>query len=414
MRMKKLNLLIIAHNYWPENFPINNVTQMLYSNNINIDVLTGQPNYPKGIIYNGYRAFSFKKEKYNNVNIYRVPIFPRKKGKSINMILNYLSFVFSAVFFGFIIMFKKKYDLILVYAPSPIIQSLIGIFFSKIKNIKVITWVQDLWPDVLISTGHIKNKFILRTINRIVNFIYKNNDLLLVQSNQFKNIIERRVKNVNVKYLPNPGNDKYLINKTNNNRINNLDNLKYQIENSFSIVYAGNIGKAQSIQTLVKSSIKLKKYKNIKIFLIGTGSEYDNIKKNALDLNLKNIVFTNYIDEIDLINLLNISSILYISLVKDEILNSTIPSKFQNYLACGRPILASINGETAEIIQNSRSGIVCEPENDIALADAIINLSKMNSGELNEMGLRGKQYFMENFHPKIIIKKLIKEIKNNT
>ena len=105
--MKKKKLLIIAQNFWPENFPINSISESLI-NNYSIDVITGQPNYPYGKIYKGYKWYSIRKEMFNNVNIYRVPIIPRFSGTSINLIFNYTSFIISACLFGYFSIFKKN------------------------------------------------------------------------------------------------------------------------------------------------------------------------------------------------------------------------------------------------------------------------------------------------------------------
>ncbi len=410
--MKKNKILLISHNYWPENFPINDISINLSNSNFHIDVLTGKPNYPKGKIFENYNIFNFRKDKIGNIIIHRVPIIPRGKGKSINLILNYLSFIVSAIFFGYFLLRKNKFNIVFVYAPSPLLQSLVGIFFSKVFKIKVITWVQDLWPDVLSSTGHIKNKFILNLIGKLVNFIYKKNDLLLAQSNEFKKIILNRTNHGSIYYLPNPGNLKYLENKIYTNQNSNFLNLKLNIQNSFSVVYAGNIGKAQSIETLVRAASLIKKYKSIKVFIIGDGSELENVKKIANSLNLQNIIFSGYVNEDELIDLLRTSKILYLSLVNDKIVNSTVPSKLQNYLACGKPILGSIGGEASEIISKSICGYSCEPENFEELADMIIKMHNLSNDKLDQMGKNGLKYFLDYYHPNIINDKLTNYIKN--
>ena len=192
----------------------------------------------------------------------------------------------------------------------------------------------------------------------------------------------------------------------------NLLEYNFKIKNSFSVVYAGNIGKVQSLETLVKSCVYLDKYKSIKVFIVGDGSEFNNIKKLANKLNLKNLFFFDYVKEEDLINLLSSAKVLYLSLINDNILNSTIPSKFQNYLACAKPIVASISGETKKIISNSSCGLTCEPENEKELADTIIKISKISNTKLNIMGKNGLKYFLNYYHPNVINQKLVSHINN--
>jgi len=406
--MKKKKLLIVAQNFWPENFPINSISESLI-NNYSIDVITGQPNYPYGKIYKGYKWYSIRKEMLNNINIYRVPIIPRFSGTSINLIFNYTSFIISACLFGYFSIFKKKYNLVFVYAPSPILQSLVGIFYSKIKKIKLITWVQDLWPDVLNSTGHINNKYILKIVLSIVKYIYKKNDLLLVQSYEFKKNILSLNSEYNVEYLPNPGNIKYLDEQINNELIPHIKLINL-FKNNFNIVYAGNIGTVQSLETIVKSAQSLNKFKDIKFYIIGNGRNFNLINKKIKKLKLKNVFLTGYINEKYMPLILNKSTLLYISLKNDEVLNSTIPSKFQNYLAAGKPILASISGETANIINECQCGVVCPPEDSIELSKAILKMKKLSLSILDSMGNNGKKYFLKHYHPNQVIDRLCMHI----
>ena len=132
--MKKI--LIIAHNFWPENFPINNFVYNLAFSEVKITVLTGKPNYPLGRIFKGYNKYSLDKEKFlkfKNVSIYRVPTVTRGNASKIRRILSYISFILSGIFFGFFLLRKKKFDHIMVYSPSPIIHSFIGIFLKKLN-----------------------------------------------------------------------------------------------------------------------------------------------------------------------------------------------------------------------------------------------------------------------------------------
>ena len=165
--MKKL--LIVSQGFEPEFFPINLFAKNL-PKNYKVDILTGKPNYPKGKIYPGYSAFSLTKEIKKKYTIYRVPIFPRGTNSNLRILLNYFSFIISGIILGSYLLKGKKYDYIFVYATSTIFQSFIAIFFKIIKKkVKLILWVQDLWPEVLKDTGVIKNKILLKILDKIIN-----------------------------------------------------------------------------------------------------------------------------------------------------------------------------------------------------------------------------------------------------
>ena len=235
--MKKKKILVISQGFWPEVFPINDVVVSLKKYGHKIDVLTGQPNYPDGEIFRGYKSYQIRKQIHSRgYNIFRVPIIKRGNGSFFRLIFNYLSFILSGIIFGSWILKKKEYDLILVYAPSPILQSIVGIYFKIIKKTKLITWVQDLWPDVLKETGYIKNKYILAIIKQIVTKIYICNNLIITQSKSFEKIIKPMAKGIKVRFCPNPAKRVYVKKK------------KLGI---FTVTFAGNIGKVQAIETII-------------------------------------------------------------------------------------------------------------------------------------------------------------------
>ena len=122
-------------------------------------LLQENQNYPEGKIYD-----EFLKDKkffcnYNSVQITRVPIIPRGKGR-INLLINYISFVLSACTYGLFKLRNEKFDLIFVFQTSPVLVGIPSSFISKIKRIPQVFWVLDIWPETLESLG-IKNKFII-------------------------------------------------------------------------------------------------------------------------------------------------------------------------------------------------------------------------------------------------------------
>ena len=202
-----MNILIISQGYWPEIFPINIIAKNIVKSGINVNVLTGYPNYPKGKIYYGFDNKVTSVKKKNNIIINRVPIIPRGINSKFGIILNYFSFLFSSIIFAPFLLKNKKIDIILVYATSPIIQAYVGLYLKLFnKNIKLITWVQDLWPNILKETKIIKNNFLISIISIIVRDIYNRSDLILAQSKSFLKEI-KKVTSTKVQLLYNPGFD---------------------------------------------------------------------------------------------------------------------------------------------------------------------------------------------------------------
>ena len=181
-----MKLLIVTQYYWPEFFLINRLSQKLYESGHQVTVITGKPNYPEGVIYHGYKAMGVQREDYEGVEVIRIPLMPRRKG-AFGLILNYVSFVLSGMWYMPRLLKGRQFDAILVYAPSPITTTIPAIFMKRKLGAHLALWVQDLWLH-----GVEANEFRNFTIN-------ENNEILLETQHFYgKNIInmseEGRIK----------------------------------------------------------------------------------------------------------------------------------------------------------------------------------------------------------------------------
>ena len=234
-----MNILIVSQYFSPENFRINDLADELNHRGNNITVLTNVPNYPHGKYFDGYGIFKKNKENINNINIIRSPIIPRGSGSGIRLTLNYLSFVFGAIFSS-LQLINKKFDVIFVFEPSPITVCLPAIFIKKIKKIPICLWVLDLWPESVVSANNLNTKFVPSLLNPLVKYIYNKSDKILVSSKGFIDSIKKRgISKNKIIYFPQWAEEifKPLIPK---------QKLLEKIPNhSFKIMFAGNIGEAQ-------------------------------------------------------------------------------------------------------------------------------------------------------------------------
>jgi glycosyltransferase involved in cell wall biosynthesis len=354
-----MRILIITQYFWPEYFRINDLAKKL-SKNYEIEVLTGYPNYPHGEIYKEFLSNKEKFDKLEKIKIYRVPIYPRKSGNQIQLILNYISYLLSAVLFGYFLLRKKKYDLVLTFASSPITVALVGIFFSKIKNSKHVIWVLDLWPDVLRDLNIIKfNSFLYKFFFTIVDYIYRKVDLILCQSLSFKKKIN---ENYNRKY------EKKLIffpSWPEDVKFQLKDNNYFFDKNYINIFFAGNIGESQNFDLIVKvfKSLQDKKIR-VRLYVAGEGRGFKKLQLQISNNLINNIILLGWKDFDELQSYFLNSDYLLISLKYLETFNSTIPGKFQTYLKYKRPILGFIGGETNFIINKYKIGKAFNYSND--------------------------------------------------
>ncbi len=399
-----MKILLISQYFWPESFRINELVDGLADAGCEITVLTGQPNYPEGKLFNGYKVISFRTDSRNGYPILRVPMLPRNKAMGYQLILNYLSFVISASIFAPYRLRKKKFDVILVYAPSPILQIFPGIILKKLRKVPLITWVGDLWPQSLISTGFVKNPVLLRMVEKLVGYLYRSNDLLLVQSRPFMEPVKRNAGDVPVDYLPNPG--ERMFGSLNNEGAAPA----YRLNKGFNIIFAGNLGSVQSLPMVIKAAEILRNDPEITIYLFGSGSMVEEIIRQISDLNLTNVILPGRFSPDTMPLIFKQADALLVALVKDETMSLTVPSKIQSYMASGRPILAALDGEGAQIVVEASAGLASPAEDAEALARNILHLKNLPKIELERMGDNGFNYYMENFELKKLVGGLIKRI----
>ncbi len=399
-----MKVLIWTQYFWPENFRINDIIAALHREGVATTVLTGKPNYPKGKLFQGYRLWGVKREYHEEIEIIRVPLLPRGRGSALGLSLNYLSFILSGYLFAPFLLKGRQFDAIFVYAPSPLLQALPAILLAKLKRAPLTVWVQDLWPQSLQITGFIKNRFLLKFIEFFVRRIYAATDKILIQSRSMREPVEQLTKDKNkIYYFPNIFNDPAETVIDGEQVFESFA----EMEKSFSVVFAGNIGKVQSCETIVSAAEIVKAHTAIKFYIVGDGSDAENIAASIKEKGLTNCVMTGQVPTEKMDSLYKAASVLLVTLKSATALSQTIPAKFQNYLAARKPIIAALEGEVVQVLAQAKAGIACRAEDPHALADAVLELYKMPAEERLQLGENGYQYFKTNFEMNTMIKKLI-------
>ncbi len=403
--MQKLKILIVTHYYRPENLPINYVADLLVEDGHHVEILTGKPNYPEGKFYKGYGFFSPLVEFIKDIRVIRLPIIPRgKKFRYLGLIMNYLSFVLSATLFSLIRYKKENYDVIFIYGTSPVTNAIPAIFLSKLIKAPVMFWVQDLWPESITSQGFSMPKIFLNFIRVIVNTIYKNSDLVVCQSKSFVETIQKQhsLKDIKLRYLPNVIDEIFL---TKNESKGNLPNEIATLSESFNIIFTGNISEAQSLDTVLDAAeiLKSKLYDEIHFIIVGSGSKLDELKQIRDKKNLSNVTFTGAYPLEDMPMIVKFSDALLVSLKSEYIFSLTIPNKLQSYLAAGKPILGSLDGEGARIIKENGCGLTAQSESASSLSEIAIQLFNLSEKKKQEMGENSITCFNSNFSKEIFL-----------
>ena len=397
-----MKILIVSQYFWPEEFCINELAASLVERGHGVEVLTGIPNYPGGSFFDGYGWFRRGGRVYRGIRVHRVPLVPRGMGGSVRLILNYFSFVLSACFLG---PFKcrNSYDLILVYEPSPITVCLPALLLKLLKSIPVVFWVQDLWPESISATGAICSPFILRLVGRLVRFIYRRCDKILIQSEAFRNsVVNMGGEPRAIEYFPNGADSIY---KPLELALDAPE--RKELPDGFRIIFAGNVGAAQDFRTILAAAELLKECGSIQWIIIGSGRRLAWVEMEIQKRKLENTVcLLGRKTPEAMPRYLSLADALLVTLREDPIFALTIPTKVQAYLACGKPIIAAMDGEGARIVQQAAAGLTCPAQQPDALASRVFEMFTMDKNECRMMGERGRAYFENHFERALLLTRL--------
>lgn len=398
-----MKILIWSQYFWPETFRINDVAAQLTKLGHEVFVVTGKPNYPEGDFYPGYRFFGVTREKWQDVDIVRLPLLRRGRSK-IGLALNYLSFIVSGYLLGPRALSGRKFDVVFVYAPSPIFQALPALFISDLKKIPSVLWIQDIWPEVLLNRGLLRHRLVIRAVERVVRFIYSRSDVLLVQSEAFRHSVSRLTRNPEkIKYLPNPA-EEFTVGTPPSPRAMELG---VRMRRSFAVTFTGNLGKAQALDTILRAAEILSHRIDIELHLVGAGSLSAWVNTEVQKRGLKNLIHSDRLPATDMPEIMAASAVMLVSLTADAVGETTVPSKLQSYLAAGRPVIASMNGEGARIVLSANAGLTCRAEDPADLANAIITLHALKEEDRQRLGENGRRYFLSNFDLNFLSQRLI-------
>ena len=397
-KQDKKHILVVSQYFYPEQFRINDMCQEWVKRGYKVTVVTGIPNYPMGKTFDGYGLRKKRHEKWNGIDIIRIPLIPRGSS-SIGMAANYLSFMISGMIAG---KFKDiKADYVFSFEVSPMTQVLTGISFAKKLGVPHYLYVQDLWPENVVTVTGIKNPAMIKPIDRMVDYIYKNSDEIFTTSPSFvKAICNRKVKVPveKVHYWPQYAEEFY-------RPMAKGPVPEIPEDDSFKVIFTGNIGVAQGLQILPKAA-ELLKGENIKFVMVGDGRYQDEFNREVQSMGVtEKFVMVPRQPAERIPELLAACDAAFLSFQDAELWKMTIPAKLQSYMACGMPILASAQGETKRVIEEAECG-VCVPIGDAkALSDAA---KEFMNADLAKLGENSRSYFEKNFDKQVLMEQMEK------
>lgn len=396
-----MRILVVTQYFWPENFRINDLVGELVRRGHQVTVLTGHPNYPAGEFFGDFLAAPEKFNHYAGADVVRVPHTARGKG-GVRLVLNYLTFAFSATCAGIWKLRGRDFDAVFAYEPSPITVGLPAAALKAVKKAPLVLWVLDLWPETLHAIGVVKSATLLRQVGRLVSFIYRRCDLILAQSRAFvPNIAHYAGPTRRVEYFPSWAETVY-----------DMADVPAAVEldassAQFTVLFAGNVGDAQDFSAILDAAEQLKDNPSIRWVIVGDGRLSDWLAKQVATRGLSHcFILLGRFPVERMASFFKHADALLVSLKDHPIFSMTIPGKLQSYLAAGLPLLAMLNGEGADVVTAAKAGLACNAGDHQGLANAVLAMAAMTSAERREMGDNGLRTSAAQFNRAVLITQL--------
>lgn len=401
-----MKILIVSQYFYPEEFKINDLARDLVTRGHQVSVLTGKPNYPKGEYYEGYQYSGEQKEDYYGAEIIRVPLRKRGNGGARNLVRNYWSFVVNAK--KYIRRNRMEFDAILCFEVSPITQAYPALYCKKKYGGKVLLWVQDLWPESVTAAGGVNNKIALGILERMVKRIYEKCDVLLVQSDGFRqSILSKGNFAQKIVFAPNWAEDLYIEKK-----MIEKEAISSMMPDGFKVMFAGNVGAAQDIESIIKAANETKDVPEIKYIIVGDGRARAKAEEQVKQMGLeKTVCFMGRHPMAQMPTFFSFADVMVVSLKDEYIFSLTIPAKTQSYLASGKPIATMLNGEGSRIVEQAKCGLTAPSGDYKKFAENIKKLYRTDKADLDQMGKNGFEFYKKHFDKKMVVDNIIDSMK---
>ena len=383
-----MRILLVTSHFYPESFKANDMAFELAKRGHDVTVLAPIPDYPQGKYFDGYGVFKKRREVVNGVKVIRTLVTPRRDGSTKWLFLNYLTHTLFSTLRGIYLGLFDKFDTVLVHETSPVMIGIPAVLVKKLMRVPMHFWVLDLWPESLEAAGGIHNKGILNIFRHLTKWMYNNSKTILISSKGFSKSINSIGNYTDrIEYFPNWIDIAY----------NGPSPEVQDLPAGFNVMIAGNIGEAQDIPHVIEAARMLNGKSPINFIFLGDGRRKNYIEDAISKYQLTNVYLLGRFPINYMPAFFAKADMMLLSLKDEPIFSLTVPARLQNYMSSGKPVVAMINGEGADLIKESDCGWSVKAEDSEGLARLLEQLAESDKSILDAKGLNGLKYSRQYF-----------------
>ena len=393
-----MKILVISQYYYPEQFQINEIAPELVKRGHEVTVLCGLPNYPKGVLFEGYDSLHHRDEMVNEVRVIRCKQIMRGHNP-FKLILNYCSYVYNSKIV--VSKLSSDFDVVLGYQLSPISSMYAALEYKKLYGTPILFYTLDIWPvsaEAILKSK--KNPFYVFAA-KMSKAIYLAADKILVTSRPFMDYLYQvnKISTERMRYLPQHAATEML-------------EVDLEAENNgiADFMFAGNIGNGQRLDVIIDAAAELGARADYKIHMVGDGRMCQELEQMVKEKGLQNnVIFYGNQKRQDMPLFYKKADVLLITLRGNNEVGDTMPGKLPMYMTTGKPILGAINGAAAEVIKEAKCGFCVKAGDYKGLANLMRSYIE-NPQDYQNAGENAKQYFRKNFTLEKFVNELEREL----
>jgi putative colanic acid biosynthesis glycosyltransferase WcaI len=390
-----LDVLFLCHHYPPEMgggaTRFDWLTRRLGQLGHRVHVLTGMPNYPLGVILPGYWGKLYLSEQINGLEIRRCWVFAAPFDSRWKRLANYLSFVVSSVVAC--VLDRRHYDIIIAASP-PLFVAVAGAIIARLYHLPWVMDIGDLWPGVAVEAGELAaNGLVTRWAYRMAAWLYRDAAYLTpVTDSKRTRLMAAGLSAEKIVVIENAYDaDSDTLQEAQDWR------KTLELDDRFVMLYAGLIGIAQGVETLIEVAHVLRDRPQIQFLIVGEGVRKADMVQRAMDMQLDNITFLAAQPRAEILSLLRAADVVWVPLANNQIVDA-VPSKLMEAWGCGKPVILSAAGESASLVEKAAGGFVVAPGQTDGLIESVLTCFARRR-DLPAYGESGRAFVRTHFDP---------------
>ena len=384
-----MRILILGIYHDPEPIPkTGELARELIRRGHQVHVVTAFPHYPSGVLYPGYRLRPWMRETRNGVPVLRTYIYPYHGTRSLKRMLNYVTWMLSSML---AVVLTPRADVMYVWHP-PLTVGVSAWVIAKLKRIRYVYDVQDLWPESAVVSGLLQPGMLVRAMQRLADWVYARAPRLFVVSEEVAEYLAARgVDRSKIEVAQHWIEEPPPVDASRDLRA------ELDLQARFVVMFAGNLGLVQALDVMIDAAVLLRDDPRFAFVFVGDGADRARLEQRCGQLDLSNVRFAGARPAREMPTYFAAADALFVHVAPSVVADHAIPTKMLAYLASGRPIICGMRGAAAALARAAQAGPVIAPSDPRALVEACRTLAALTESQRAEIGARGCAYFKEHF-----------------